>query len=71
MADSQTPKPAATVRAERKADQARIALLKRLKQDEKEARGKQSWRDRQWLSHNKKMREYDAELRTLKNKRYG
>ena len=71
MVDSQTPKSAATVRAERKADQARIALLKRQKQDEKEARNKQSWRGRQWLAHDKKMHEYDAELRTLKNKKYG
>jgi len=71
MAESQTPKSAATIRAERKADQVRIALLRRLKQDEKEARNKQSWRGRQWLVHDKKMHEYDVELRMLKNKRYG
>jgi hypothetical protein len=70
MAESQTPKSAATVRAERRADRARIVFLKRQKQDEKEARGRQKWRSREWLAHDKQMRETDAELRKLKTKKY-
>ena len=70
MAKPETPKSAATVRAEQKADKARIDLLKRLIQDEKKARSPLRVLDRERDAHRKKIREYEAELRTLKSKKY-
>ena len=71
MAKPETPKSAATVRAEQKADKARIDLLEKLIQDEKKARSQLSIFDRKRDAHSKKIREYEAELRTLRSKKYG
>jgi putative ubiquitin-RnfH superfamily antitoxin RatB of RatAB toxin-antitoxin module len=71
MAKPETPKSAATLRAEQKADKARIDLLRKLIQDEKKARSQLSFLDRARDAHSKKIREYEAELRTLKSKKYG
>ena len=71
MAKPETPKSAATIRAEQKADKARIDLLKRLIQDEKKARRGTTLLGAAGPAHSKKIREYEAELRILKSKKYG
>ena len=71
MAKPETPKSRATIRAEQRADKARITFLKRQWQDEKRARGEYGWRTPKWLVHHRKMDEIDAELRTLRSKKYG
>ena len=67
----ETPKSAATMRLERKADKARIALLTRQLREEKEGRRKARWFSSERRAHDKKVREIEPELRTLKNKKYG
>jgi hypothetical protein len=83
MAVADAPKSPATLRAERAAekarraakdkeraaDRARIELLKRQKADEKRIRDGLKWGP-EWSARSKKIREYDAELRTLRNKKY-
>jgi hypothetical protein len=45
--------------------------LKRLSQDEKKARRGTTFLGAAGPAHSKKIREYEAELRTLKSKKYG
>jgi hypothetical protein len=68
MAEPQTPTSAATRRAERKADKARIALLERQLREEKKARRDAKWFSSERRSHDKKVREIEPELRKLKSK---
>ena len=71
MAEPETPKSRGTIRAEQRADKARIDLLKKLIQDEKNARSRLSIWDRERDAHSKKIREYRAKLRTLKSMMQG
>jgi hypothetical protein len=69
MAEPETPKSRAAVRAERKADRTRMAALRLLKKDAERARSTAKWFSPERRAHDKKVREYSAELQKLKNKK--